>query len=107
MASKKQSLKKMGSASLEVATPLLEEILKGERAEYGGQIVSTLSRQLETEYGQAFSEKGLRHMLRFAEAFSAERIVSPVLRQLGWIHSLPGKVDASTLDTAIPQEAVL
>ena len=65
-----------------------EEILKGERAGYGEQILSTLSRQLEAEYGRGFSEKSLRHMLRFAEAFPDERIVSALMRQLSWTHSL-------------------
>ncbi len=47
-----------------------EEILKGERAEYGTEIVSTLSRQLALEYGNGFSAKNLWHMIRFAEAFA-------------------------------------
>jgi len=65
-----------------------EEILKGARAEYGEQIVSTLSRQLAAEYGRGFSEKSLRHMLRFAEAFPDKRIVSALMRQLSWTHFL-------------------
>jgi predicted nuclease of restriction endonuclease-like (RecB) superfamily len=65
-----------------------EEILKGERAEYGEQIVSTLSRRLEAEYGRGFSEKSLRHMLRFAAAFPDDRIVSALMRQLSWTHFL-------------------
>lgn len=65
-----------------------EEILKGERAEYGEQVVSTLSRQLGAEYGRGFSEKSLRHMLRFAEAFPDDRIVSALMRQLSWTHFL-------------------
>ncbi|MCK4622876.1 MAG: DUF1016 family protein [Desulfuromonadales bacterium] len=65
-----------------------EEVLKGERAEYGAEIVSTLSRQLEEDYGRGFSEKSLRHMLRFAEAFPDERIVSALMRHLSWTHFL-------------------
>jgi hypothetical protein len=34
-----------------------EEILGNERAEYGGQIVASLSRQLELEYWKGHSEK--------------------------------------------------
>lgn len=63
-----------------------DEILKGERAEYGRQIIPTLSRQLEVEYGRGFSEKSLRHMLRFAEAFPDIQIVSTLSRQLSWSH---------------------
>ncbi len=62
------------------------EVLKGERAEYGEQIVSTLARQLETDYGRGFSSKNLRHMLRFVEVFPDQEIVSAVRRQLSWTH---------------------
>ena len=38
------------------------EILHGERAAYGEQIVATLSRQLVAEYGRGYTEKNLRRM---------------------------------------------
>ncbi|MBS1258500.1 MAG: putative nuclease YhcG [Candidatus Scalindua arabica] len=60
--------------------------LQKNRAEYGKQIVSLLGRQLSTEYGRGFSEKSLRHMIRFAEVFPDEKIVSALLRQLSWTH---------------------
>lgn len=63
-----------------------EDILKQKRAEYGGQIVSSLGRQLEMEFGHGFSEKSLHHMIRFAEAFPDEQIVSALRRQLTWTH---------------------
>jgi len=63
-----------------------DEILKGERAEYGEQIIVSLARQLEQEYGRGFSHKNLRHMLRFAEVFPNEAIVSALRRQLSWTH---------------------
>ena len=62
------------------------EILKGERAEYGGQIVSATGKELELEFGRGFSEKSLRHMIRFSEAFPEEAIVSAMRRQLSWTH---------------------
>ncbi|QPK61672.1 DUF1016 family protein [Methylomonas sp. LL1] len=62
------------------------EVLKGERAEYGEQIVITLAKQLETDYGRGFSSKNLRHMLRFAEVFPTEEIVYALSRQLSWTH---------------------
>ena len=61
-------------------------ILREKRAEYGAQIVSALGRQLEAEFGRGFSEKTLRHMVRFAEVFPDEQIVSALRRQLGWTH---------------------
>ena len=63
-----------------------EDVLRFERAEYGAQIVSALGRQLESEFGRGFSEKSLRHMLRFVEAFPDEAIVSALRRQLMWSH---------------------
>jgi hypothetical protein len=38
------------------------------------------------DYGRGFSAKNLRHMLRFAEAFPDQNIVSAVRRQLSWTH---------------------
>lgn len=65
-----------------------EDILGNQRAGYGDEIVATLARQLTTDYGRGFSEKSLRHMLRFVEAFPEERIVSALMRQLSWTHLL-------------------
>ncbi|WP_205649762.1 DUF1016 N-terminal domain-containing protein [Aequorivita ciconiae] len=36
-----------------------QEVLENKRAEYGKQIVSTLSAQLTQEYGNSFSEKNI------------------------------------------------
>jgi predicted nuclease of restriction endonuclease-like (RecB) superfamily len=63
-----------------------QDILQGERAEYGNQIVLTLASQLEIEYGRGFSVKNIRHMLRFYLAFSDKEIVYAVSRQLSWTH---------------------
>lgn len=62
------------------------EVLKGERAAYGEQIVSALARRLAADYGRGFTEKNLRHMLRFAEVFPDAGIVSAAGRQLSWTH---------------------
>lgn len=64
------------------------EVLGGERAEYGEQVVVTLARQLEADYGRGFSVKNLRHMLRFAESYPDAGIVSTLSRQLAWSHFL-------------------
>ena len=50
------------------------EILGGERAAYGSQIVVSLARQLEQDYGNGFGEKNLRRMIQFAEVFPDEGI---------------------------------
>nr|WP_311460237.1 DUF1016 N-terminal domain-containing protein [uncultured Capnocytophaga sp.] len=59
-----------------------EEVLGNQRAEYGKQIVSTVSRQLTEEYGKGFNEKSLRRMMQFAELFPDFQIVSTLSRQL-------------------------
>ena len=64
------------------------EILQNKRAEYGQQIVATLSDQLTKEYGKGWGEKNLRHMLRFAEVFPEKEIVLSLIRQLSWTHIL-------------------
>lgn len=65
-----------------------EEVLGNQRAEYGKQIVSTVSRQLIEEYGKGFNEKNLRRMMQFAELFPDFQIVAPLARQLSWSHFL-------------------
>lgn len=65
-----------------------QNILQNKRADYGKQIVVTLSRQLTEKYGRNFEEKNLRRMLQFAEQFSDEQIVGAVSRQLSWSHIL-------------------
>ena len=63
-----------------------QDILKEKRAEYGEEIVPTLSAQLVKEFGIGFNEKNLRRMIQFAEAFPDEQIVVTLSRQLGWSH---------------------
>ena len=65
-----------------------ENILQNKRADYGKQIVSTVSTQLENKYGRNFTEKNVRRMLQFAEQFSDIEIVVPLARQLSWSHFL-------------------
>ena len=64
------------------------EILGGERAEYGKEILPTLSMALVSKYGHSFEEKNLRRMLQFAELFTDREIVVTLTRQLSWSHFL-------------------
>lgn len=56
------------------------------RAEYGKQIVATLSQQLTIEYGRGFTRDALSRMVRFAEEFLDPKIVAALSKQLGWSH---------------------
>ena len=62
------------------------ELLQGQRAEYGKQVVAELARQLTADFGKGWSEQQLRHCLRLAEAFPDEQILSTVRRELSWSH---------------------
>lgn len=65
-----------------------DEILLNKRADYGKQIVVTLSEKLMTRYGRSFEEKNLRRMLQFSEQFQDFLIVVTLSRQLSWSHFL-------------------
>ena len=65
-----------------------QDILKEKRAEYGEEILQTLSAKLTVEFGRGFSARNLASMARFAEVFPDERIVAALRRQLGWSHFL-------------------
>lgn len=65
-----------------------EDMLRSGRAAYGKEIVPVLGRQLSAEFGRGFDEKSLRHMIKFAEAFPDDQIVSSLMRQLSWTHLL-------------------
>ena len=45
------------------------EILREERADYGEQILQTLSAQLTEEFGTGYSRPNLVNMMKFAELF--------------------------------------
>jgi hypothetical protein len=63
-----------------------KEVLHDKRAEYGKQVIITLSMQLTMEYGSGWGEKLLRHCTRFAEVFPEESIVYTLCRQFSWSH---------------------
>lgn len=70
----------------QVGKRIADEVLKGERADYGKQVIAGLAKQLTETFGKGWSKKQLHHCLRFAEAFSDPNIVSAVRRQLSWTH---------------------
>lgn len=72
----------------QIGKRIRQDILQEKRAQYGEEIVSTLSRELTVDFGRGFAEKSLRHAIRFAEVFPDLEIVSTLSRQLGWSHFL-------------------
>lgn len=70
----------------QIGKRISDEILKGERAEYGAAILPTLSAKLVPLYGEGFGERNLARMTKFAAVFPDEQIVSALLTQLSWSH---------------------
>lgn len=65
------------------------EVLGNERAEYGKQIVSTVSTQLRAAYGtKGFELRNVRRMMQFADLFPDLQVVSALVAQLSWSHFL-------------------
>jgi len=62
--------------------------LQNERAEYGKQIVVSLSRELAKRFGKNYEEKNLRRMIQFASLYTDIENVVTLSRQLSWSHFL-------------------
>ncbi len=61
------------------------EVLGNQRAEYGKQIVSAVSTQLQAEYGKKGLEpRSIWRMMQFAKEFPDSRIVSQLATKLFW-----------------------
>jgi len=69
-----------------IGTRINQEILQGERAEYGKQIVASVSQELSREYGQGFSYSALTRMVKFSEFLPDVKIVATLSQQLSWSH---------------------
>lgn len=70
----------------QVGKMINDHILQNKRADYGKEIVSTLSTQLKAKYGKNFEERNLRRMMQFAEQFSEVEIVTSLMTKLSWSH---------------------
>lgn len=69
-----------------VGQRIRREILNDGRAEYGQQILATLSQELVRDYGKGFNPSSLTRMIKFAEVFPDEQIVASLVRALSWSH---------------------
>lgn len=67
---------------------ILRHTLQNRRAEYGKQIVVTVSRELQKQYGRNYEEKNLRRMIQFSEKYPDIDKVATLSRQLSWSHFL-------------------
>jgi hypothetical protein len=69
-----------------VGQRIQSDVLKDGRADYGAEILATLSQELARDYGKGFNVSALTRMVKFAEAFPDEPIVATLSRQLSWSH---------------------
>lgn len=69
-----------------VGQRLATEVLGGERAQYGSQLLEQLGQQLSQEFGRGFEARNLRRMAKFAQAFPSAEIVSTLSTKLSWSH---------------------
>lgn len=60
-------------------------ILNNNRAEYGKEIIATLSQQLQEQYGKGYSYSSLTRMMKLATLFD-EKNIATLSQQLSWSH---------------------
>jgi predicted nuclease of restriction endonuclease-like (RecB) superfamily len=70
----------------QVGRLISQEVLKGERGEYGAQVINTLSKELTFTFGRGWSKRNLLQMIKFNEVFSESKIVQALTAQLSWTH---------------------
>ena len=63
-----------------------DEVLNGDRASYGDQVISDISKDLTLKFGKGYNKASLFKMLRFAKMYPKQEIVATVSRQLSWSH---------------------
>ncbi len=70
----------------QVGKRIRSELLGGERAEYGQQVLPSLAKQLTTQYGKGWSARNLANMMRFAEYFPDVKNLHALSAKLSWTH---------------------
>ena len=70
----------------QVGERIHREILGGQRAGYGDEVVAALARHLCAEYGRGWSARQLRLFIRFAQAYPEAQIVHTLCAKLSWSH---------------------
>ncbi len=63
-----------------------EDILKNSRAEYGKEIVHSVSAQLTQEFGRGYSKRNIADMIKFSQIFNDIKILQTLSAKLSWSH---------------------
>jgi len=69
-----------------IGKTIKDEIMKSQRAEYGKQIVQSLSAQLTQKYGKGFSSQNLWYMVQLYEAYPILHALRGEFKGLSWTH---------------------
>jgi len=72
----------------QIGKRIQSQILENERADYGKQIIVSLSRELTINFGNSFKDKNVRRMIQFSEKFPDFENVVTLSRHLSWSHFL-------------------
>jgi predicted nuclease of restriction endonuclease-like (RecB) superfamily len=70
----------------EIGSRINRDVLAGERAEYGKQVLANLAHVLSLDFGAGWGRKQLHHCLQLAQVFPDRQIVYTLCRQLSWSH---------------------
>ncbi len=70
----------------QVGQRIHSDLLGGERAGYGKQVVASLAKQLTHQYGRGWSARNLASMVKFHQSFPALEIVQTLSAKLSWSH---------------------
>ena len=65
---------------------LRRDVLGAKRADYGKQILATVSQEFVQHYGKGFTSSSLSRMMAFAEVFPSFDVVATLSQQLSWSH---------------------
>lgn len=69
----------------EIGHKIQTEILHQQRADYGKQIIATVSQELTAEFGKGFNQSSLTRMINFAKIFTKQMIIE-YGNWLSWSH---------------------
>lgn len=70
----------------QVGTRIRTEVLRNQRAEYGKQILVTLSTELVKDFGRGFAKSNIANMVLLAEQFPVLEILQTLSGKLTWSH---------------------
>lgn len=68
----------------QVGNAINQKVLGGERAEYGAEVVRSLSKRLTEAYGRGWGAQHLRHCMRLARTFPHDEKFYALRRELSW-----------------------